>query len=325
MDSANKFEKEKKITTEVDINIVSERQGHAVDACSRYIAEESDATNLLFQGSLGFVGKKDNVGDADLIKSESVTRQISSKDQSLQKVHHLRTAGWPSLGPAGLPPPPDTAGLPPPPDTAGLPPPPDTAGLPTLVHAGFLPLNQAGLPHLGYALLTSVPHAGFHPLSTAEVNSKADRLTVKKESLKILAGITSVYNETCRSNTRLPALLQGDIVELVELIRYYFSHMQEKLEKFSYFYAAFYIELWRMHTTPETQQEIDSIRRTCSTSLIRVKNTLHSWQTASKIFEMFNKQYVRAYVNKVKEMSAEVVHVMGEEVTRMRTVISNGL
>ncbi|GIY88654.1 hypothetical protein CDAR_111581 [Caerostris darwini] len=130
MDSANKFQKEKEITTEVDGNIGAESQSHAVDACSRYIAEESDATNMLLQRSLGFVEKRDNIGDVDSTKSESVTRQISSKDQSLQEVHPLRTARWPRLDHDGLPNP-DTPGLPPP-DTPGLPP-PDTPGLPPLI------------------------------------------------------------------------------------------------------------------------------------------------------------------------------------------------
>ncbi|GIX89513.1 hypothetical protein CEXT_623361 [Caerostris extrusa] len=442
MNSANKFRKEKEITTEIDGNFGSERQGHAVDACSRYIAEESDATNLLLQGSRGFSEIIDSHGDVDLTKSGSIRRQISSKKQSLQKldeqssiaIYPLCPAGPPPPLPAGPPPPlpagpppplpagpppplpagpppplpagpppplpagppplflldrlplflldrlplfpagpppplpagpppplpagpppldtvgmpppdtvgmppPDTVGMPPPdtvgmppPDTVGMPPPdtvgmppPDTVGMPPPDTVGMPPPDTAGMPPLGHARLTPVPHTGFRPLRTAEVHSKATRLTVKKESLKILGDLTSVYNETCRSKTELPAFLQEDVVELVERIRFYFSYMQEKLEKFCSFYAVFYIELSRMHTTPEDQQEIDSIRRICSTSLIRVKTTQLSCQTASKIFETFNKQHVSARLNKVYEKSAEVVHLMGEELIWMRTVISNYL
>ncbi|GIY45913.1 hypothetical protein CDAR_380221 [Caerostris darwini] len=194
------------------------------------------------------------------------------------------------------------------------------AGFPLPYPAESFPPDSVGLP--------PPDNAGFRPLSTAEVHSKATRSTVKKDLLKILQDLTSVYNETCRLKTRLSALLQGDIVELVERIHQYFFYMQEKLEKlekFLYFYTAFYIEVSHMHTTPGTQQEIDSIRITCSTRLIRVKNILLSCQTAWKIFEMFNNEYVRTYINKVYEISAEVVHVMGEEVTRMRTVISSDL
>ncbi|GIX89507.1 hypothetical protein CEXT_623321 [Caerostris extrusa] len=71
MDSANKFRKEKEITTEVDGNIGSERQGHAVEACSRYIAEESDASNVLLEDSLGFAENIYDPGDEDLTKISS--------------------------------------------------------------------------------------------------------------------------------------------------------------------------------------------------------------------------------------------------------------
>ncbi|GIX89508.1 hypothetical protein CEXT_623331 [Caerostris extrusa] len=84
-----------------------------------------------------------------------------------------------------------------------------------------------------------------------------------------------------------------------------------------------------MDTTPETENEIGSIRKTCLRSLIRIKNTLHSCEMASKWIEMrasiSSAKDIRSDVQKVNEMSAEVVQVMADEVFHMRTTIFNVL
>ncbi|GIY45924.1 hypothetical protein CDAR_380291 [Caerostris darwini] len=131
--------------TQIDGNIRAESQAHAVTTCSHRIQEESDATNLLLEGSRGFSEIIDSQGDVDLIKSKSITRQISSKEQSLQKVdqqssvamHTPYTAGWPFIDVYGLNLL-DPAGL----SSLGH------SGLPYPVPAGPLPHFPAGpLPH----------------------------------------------------------------------------------------------------------------------------------------------------------------------------------